>query len=90
MPEIALRDFNDDNESSIAPGNIGNITPATNQGYQNEENKARLRGRKGHSKSRTGCYNCKRARIKVCILNGQGLKLDAAKIYPVQRESSIV
>ena len=23
------------------------------------------RGRKGHSKSRTGCFNCKRARIKV-------------------------
>lgn len=28
--------------------------------------KEKRRGRKGRTKSRTGCFNCKRARIKVC------------------------
>lgn len=29
------------------------------------DNQTKKKGRKGHSKSRRGCYNCKRARIKV-------------------------
>lgn len=46
------------------------------------------RGRKGHSKSRTGCFNCKRARIKVIypINDVEGYKLmlqhSARKIAP--------
>jgi hypothetical protein len=31
-----------------------------------DDGEQQWRGRKGHTKSRRGCYNCKRARIKVC------------------------
>ncbi|KAH7407986.1 hypothetical protein BKA64DRAFT_706389 [Cadophora sp. MPI-SDFR-AT-0126] len=31
---------------------------------KSEDGNVKKRGRKGHTKSRTGCYNCKRARIK--------------------------
>jgi len=32
---------------------------------KSDSGQVKKRGRKGHSKSRTGCFNCKRARIKV-------------------------
>jgi hypothetical protein len=54
----------DNKESGTAASTIGDITTTAYQTPQNVENKARLRGRKGHTKSRTGCYNCKKARIK--------------------------
>lgn len=31
----------------------------------NEDSRVKKRGRKGHTKSRAGCFNCKKARIKV-------------------------
>lgn len=35
-----------------------------------QNDRARIKkGRKGHSKSRTGCLNCKKARIKVCWID---------------------
>jgi hypothetical protein len=55
--------------SGISPGDNATIQQSANatpsSGPREERPK---RGRKGHSKSRTGCFNCKRARIKVCNL----------------------
>jgi hypothetical protein len=38
-------------------------------------NQNKRKGRKGHTKSRKGCYNCKRARIKVRLLQPQSRNL---------------
>ena len=50
--------FDDENESCTAPSNTVYPTVSLVQ-------PPRARGRKGHTKSRAGCLNCKKARIKV-------------------------
>lgn len=54
------------NKENSNSNNVGGNYPAIGQTPLSEDHQARRRGRKGHTKSRTGCYNCKKARIKVC------------------------
>jgi hypothetical protein len=64
--EIVMGDISIDNEENCtASSNASVITPVY-QKPQNEDRQAKRRGRKGHTKSKAGCYNCKKARIKVC------------------------
>lgn len=49
---------------SFNPSNIENGATESPE-KETEEQQRKRRGRKGHSKSRRGCFNCKRARIKV-------------------------
>ena len=60
--------------TSLSSGSIAaNLTPTSEVEesisptctLSGQERKPKLKGRKGHTKSRRGCYNCKRARIKV-------------------------
>jgi hypothetical protein len=50
---------------STTPNGSGNEAPSNVEVPKAEDVGAKKRGRKGHSKSRAGCLNCKRARIKV-------------------------
>ena len=49
--------------SQDGSSNLAEESPVVEQPKSDETQ--RKRGRKGHSKSRTGCFNCKKARIKV-------------------------
>ncbi|KAF8855516.1 hypothetical protein BDZ45DRAFT_502767 [Acephala macrosclerotiorum] len=52
--------------SNVSPMTLHARTPQTcsTVGHDEPSKKVEKRGRKGHTKSRTGCFNCKRARIK--------------------------
>jgi hypothetical protein len=50
---------------SIAPNGSANEALSNVEVSRAEDVGVKKRGRKGHSKSRAGCLNCKRARIKV-------------------------
>jgi len=64
-------DYLDDSSDTLGPTNHYSITPndcpreSSSEGRTSAQ-QAKRRGRKGHTKSRKGCFNCKRARIKVC------------------------
>jgi hypothetical protein len=49
--------------SHDASSSLAEESPAVEEPRTDDTHKKR--GRKGHSKSRTGCFNCKKARIKV-------------------------
>jgi hypothetical protein len=49
---------------AVTPNEQAGQSPPS-QSAPSEPAQPRKRGRKGHSKSRTGCFKCKRARIKV-------------------------
>ena len=60
--------------TSLSSGSIAaNLTPTSEVEesisptctISGQDGKPKSKGRKGHTKSRRGCYNCKRARIKV-------------------------
>jgi hypothetical protein len=54
--------------STLSPQEATKMTPPYLSPPRQEDGSSRKvekRGRKGHTKSRTGCINCKRARIKV-------------------------
>jgi hypothetical protein len=50
---------------STTPNGSANEVPSNIEVSRAEDVGVKKRGRKGHSKSRAGCLNCKRARIKV-------------------------
>ena len=50
-----------------------------------EDNQPKRRGRKGHSKSRKGCYNCKKARIKVFTTSRK--RLNEPDVVPQCKEN---
>lgn len=52
--------------ASITPGALpGSLLHEFTSGQYEPSKKVERRGRKGHTKSRAGCLNCKQARIKV-------------------------
>lgn len=58
----------DQNDSFHPTPNTAHLTPQDSPPSVNKASEAAMpkkRGRKGHSKSRAGCFNCKKARIKV-------------------------
>lgn len=69
-----ISEFSDNSSETLASTNGVSTTPSalpTPLPHENEAfvapNLQKKRGRKGHTKSRRGCLNCKRARIKVSI-----------------------
>ncbi|KAG4442101.1 hypothetical protein IFR05_002387 [Cadophora sp. M221] len=62
----------DDSPETLRASSQFTITPHSQQWrtpsdvgtVKSEDGSVKKRGRKGHTKSRTGCFNCKRARIK--------------------------
>jgi len=54
---------------AFSPSNVQRKTPISSTCTgRGEYEQSKSKGRKGHTKSRRGCYNCKKARIKVFIL----------------------
>ncbi|KAE9377595.1 hypothetical protein N431DRAFT_434776 [Stipitochalara longipes BDJ] len=49
---------------SLTPNELMRASPPEAPATKADRGEIKKRGRKGHSKSRTGCFNCKRARIK--------------------------
>ncbi|CZT44898.1 uncharacterized protein RSE6_05151 [Rhynchosporium secalis] len=64
-----------DSSETLKSDSQSSMVPA-----KRDESSATKRGRKGHAKSRTGCKNCKRARIKYDFLLHAMLALAAADI----------
>jgi len=50
---------------SLTPNDTTRESPPEAPIAKADSGQIKKRGRKGHSKSRTGCFNCKKARIKV-------------------------
>ena len=80
------------NSDRRAAPNHGKLRPLYAAGHQSSlddsshralEVKLTLRSRKGHRKSRQGCYNCKRRKIKVGNLSALLELLIITKTFPV-------
>jgi hypothetical protein len=73
---------------SLTPNEATRESPPEAHIAKADNGQIKKRGRKGHSKSRTGCFNCKKARIKVMFttIDVQDLRLmlpsSARKIGP--------
>jgi hypothetical protein len=52
---------------SLTPNDLPRVSTPQDQVTKIDAREMIRRGRKGRTKSRTGCLNCKRARIKVCL-----------------------
>jgi hypothetical protein len=63
--------------TSSTPNDTTRESPPEAHVAKPDDGHVKKRGRKGHSKSRTGCFSCKRARIKArhYILHMQDLQL---------------
>jgi hypothetical protein len=57
--------FSESSQSSFTPNEAARESPPEAHVAKPDDGHVKKRGRKGHSKSRTGCFNCKKARIKV-------------------------
>jgi hypothetical protein len=74
--------------TSLTPNEATRESPPEAHIAKADNGQIKKRGRKGHSKSRTGCFNCKKARIKVIFttINVEDVQLmfpsSAKKIAP--------
>jgi hypothetical protein len=83
--DSSLGTLQDDNISSSANDPVG-ISPPQDFGGRSDTSEKKKLGRKGRTKSRTGCFNCKKARIKVCRLATCTYKETSAQNSTVQRK----
>lgn len=72
---------------SLSSGDLATVSPPQEPVAKNNASEKIRLGRKGRSKSRTGCLNCKRARIKVRCSEILDIGKETCLLVKVQGES---